>query len=132
MKMITVGIDTEEIARFTEWTKYSKERLLRIFSEEELSYCLEEPVKTLERMAARFAAKEAFYKAVTNLLLEPKSFMQVSTLCSVKKHANGTPELVVNWAALELPEYSTQISLTHTSQVATALVVIVNVNSKSE
>lgn len=124
--MITVGIDTEEIARFAEWTKYSKERLLRIFSEEELSYCLEEPVKTPERMAARFAAKEAFYKAVTSLLIKPQSFMQVGSLCSVIKHDNGNPELIVDWQALGLPEYTTQVSLTHTSQVATALVIITN------
>ena len=122
--MLTVGIDTVEIARFSEWTNYSKERLLRIFSEDEITYCFEEPIKTPERMAVRFAAKEAFYKAVTGLLVEPKAFTQVSPLCKVTKHINGNPSLEVDWQALSLPVHDTQVSLTHTAQLAIAIVII--------
>ncbi len=122
--MLTVGIDTVEIARFNEWTTYSKERLLRIFSPDEITYCLEEPVKAPERMAARFATKEAFYKAVTALLKEPIPFTQVGPLCKVVKHTDGNPSLEIDWQALGLPEHDAQVSLTHTSALATAIVII--------
>ena len=122
--MLTVGIDTVEISRFTEWTKYSQERLSRLFSAQEIAYCLEEPVKAPERLAARFAAKEAFYKAVTALLKEPQPFTKVGPLCEVVKYNDGNPTLEVDWQALDLPEHTAQISLTHTSELATAIVII--------
>ncbi len=122
--MLTVGIDTVEIARFNEWTNYSRERLSKIFSEDEITYCLEEPAKSAERMAVRFAAKEAFYKAVTTLLREPQPFMYVGSLCKVIKQNNGNPGLEVDWQALGIAKYNVQISLTHTSELATAIVII--------
>lgn len=122
--MLSLGIDTEEIERFIEWTQYSNDRLLRIFSKEEIAYCREEPVKTAERMAARFAAKEAFYKAVSRLLKDPLTFMRVGPLCSVVKEDNGRPELEVAWKHLDLPPLMAHISLTHTATLATAIVII--------
>ena len=62
--MLGVGIDIEEISRFK---KYSIEKdghfLKSIFSKNELEYCFQKkhPEKHL---AARFCAKEAFFKAL--------------------------------------------------------------------
>ena len=122
--MLTVGIDTVEISRFNRWTTYSKERLSRLFSPQEIDYCLKEPIKAPERMAVRFAAKEAFYKAVTTLLKEPQPFTKVGPLCKVVKHTDGNPVLEVDWQALDLPVYTAQLSLTHTADLATAIVII--------
>lgn len=127
--MLTVGIDSVEVARFNEWTAYSKEKLSRIFSEGEIKYCLEEPIKTAERMAVRFAAKEAFYKAVTPLLEAAQPFTKVAKICTVTKQNNGNPQLTVDWQALEIPQYDVQVSLTHTATTATAIAIITTSNN---
>ena len=63
--ILGIGIDSVEIKRFEPWTSYSKNRLARIFSEHEITYSLSNPKKAAERLAARFAAKEAFFKALS-------------------------------------------------------------------
>ena len=40
----------------------------------EITYCLGIPKKAAERFAARFAAKEAFYKAIAPLAEQPLRF----------------------------------------------------------
>ncbi len=122
--MLTIGIDSVDITRFNEWPTYSPQRLSRIFTEQEITYCLKEPIKAPERMAVRFAAKEAFYKAVSSLLKKPLPFSSVGPVCSITKHHDGNPSLEVVWQKLELPEYQVEVSLTHTSTIATALVII--------
>ena len=56
-----IGIDSIEIARFRLWHTYSYRQLSRIFSSEEIDYCLSNIIKSSERFAVRFAAKEAFF-----------------------------------------------------------------------
>lgn len=62
--MLGVGIDIEEISRFR---KYSLEKdghfLKSIFSENELNYCCNKKCPE-KHLAARFCAKEAFFKAL--------------------------------------------------------------------
>lgn len=128
--MITLGlgIDAVEIKRFTKWHLFARKTLKRIFSEEELNYCLSIPKKTSERFAARFAAKEAFFKAISPLLTKPVYFLQVLPHISVSVTQNNWPELKINWGFFELNKKElkpkTLISLTHTSDTATAVVII--------
>ncbi len=122
--MLTVGIDSIEINRLIPWTQFSSTKLARIFSEEEISYSLSAPVKAAERLAVRFAVKEAFYKAVVPLLNEHQPFMKVGKEVSVTYDTRHTPNLLVNWSSLGLTSYQAQISLTHTQSMATAIVII--------
>ena len=50
--------------------------------------------------------------------------MYVGSLCKVIKQNNGNPELKVDWQALDIAEHNVQVSLTHTSELATAIVII--------
>ena len=50
--ILGVGIDAVEIARFADWHTKSDKQLRRIFSEEEMAYCLSVPAKTAERFAS--------------------------------------------------------------------------------
>lgn len=63
-RALGIGIDSVDIERFTEWHTYPRQSLSRIFSDQEIDYCLECPTKSAERFAARFAAREAFLKAL--------------------------------------------------------------------
>jgi holo-[acyl-carrier protein] synthase len=125
-----IGIDSVEIERFTHWHTYSTKRLLRVFSSDEITYCLANPLKSAERFAARFAAKEAFLKAISPLVCENNSLTLV-TVCkyvTITHTPLGQPLLTIHWNRLGIQMKDEallcHLSLTHTKTVATALVII--------
>lgn len=59
-----IGIDIEEIKRFSKNIK-NKSFLSRIFSKEEIEYCLSKK-NSVQHFAVRFAGKEAVWKALDN------------------------------------------------------------------
>lgn len=130
--IVGLGIDSVDIVRFAEWHTKSKKELERIFSTQEIIYCLDTPALSAERFAARFAAREAFFKAFQ--ATHPQATIPLLTQCkavSVKNGPQGAPELIVDWAILERKMASQQIkplrsliSLTHTETTATAVVVL--------
>ena len=123
--ILGIGIDSIEIARFRQWHRRSLVQLQRIFSPEEIDYCLQMPAKSAERFAARFAAREAFFKALCSAF--PEQQVPFLTLCkavAIHKNSNGTPNLVVDWQLLKINPLKPLISLTHTNVAATALVML--------
>ena len=132
-----IGIDAVEINRFCHWHTKSYASLRRLFSDEEIRYCMSIKICAAERFAVRFAAREAFSK-VLHTLIAPHGipFLRVCRAVSVQKQASGVPYLVINWSNL-LPEdmrfawyrydachqYTYHLSLTHTKQIATALII---------
>lgn len=124
-----IGIDAVDIYRFDKWVDFPLHRLSRIFSDEEIVYCTKNRAKTAERLAARFATKEAFYKAycATNLSTPPP-FLTLCKLVAVYNAPN--PRLAVAWNALlnsaQLADLKlkTHLSITHTAKSAIAVVII--------
>jgi holo-[acyl-carrier protein] synthase len=126
--MKSIGIDAVDIDRFKHWHLYKQKQLLKIFTEQEIAYCLENPAKSAERFAARFAAKEACYKAISQLTKKPLSFIATARLFEVKKTVSGTPTLSINWLAIaslsNLKSSPIMLSLTHTKNTTIAVVVL--------
>jgi len=128
--ILGIGIDAVDISRFTDFHEKPKDQLARLFSPAEIDYCLKTPGKSAEHFAARFAAKEAFLKALSNAY--PEKNFALLTICKyaqVNHHANSAPYLGIDWASLkEIPTNTANIrlhlSLTHTTNTATAFVVI--------
>jgi holo-[acyl-carrier protein] synthase len=128
--IVGIGIDAVEIARFTQWHTYHKNILSKLFSQNELSYVFDQQVNSAQYFAARFAAKEAAFKAVSEYLKTPflRSFMPQ---CSVEQSSNKKPLLHLCWPNLIKDEYQeffsnmvTHISITHTSTTAIAYVIV--------
>lgn len=120
-----IGVDIVEIARFNTWHRYADKRLLRIFTEHEIAYCRAIECKTAERLAVRFAAKEAFYKAFSQA--RPQHGLPFLTLCKaleVRNASSGAPSLQVAWDLLGYPALITHISLSHSSTQAVAMVIL--------
>lgn len=66
---IQTGIDIIEVNRIKEAIEKGKQHFLnRIFTEAEISYCEARGMSKYQHYAARFAAKEAVYKAISNII----------------------------------------------------------------
>jgi holo-[acyl-carrier protein] synthase len=95
----------------------------RLFTAEEIAYC-ESKRYAAQHYAARFAAKEAFLKALNTGLRNGLTWKDIE----VRHNADGAPELVLSGEARELAAQrgieKTFLSLSHTSSLAMASVVL--------
>lgn len=122
-----IGIDSVKVARFNNWYTYSEKTLLRIFSAKEIEYCLQYEQLSAQRFAARFAAKEAFLKAISSMYPDHQFFLlKICKHVSINKNWNKSPQLVVDWLQLsqKTPYLKAQTSLTHTAITAIAIVIL--------
>ena len=67
--IVKTGIDIIEVSRIEESIKKFKDSFLnRIYTEKEIEYCESKKVQKFQSYAGRFAAKEAVFKCVSELL----------------------------------------------------------------
>lgn len=116
--MFKIGIDSVEISRIAE--SLNNDRFLNeYFGSAEISE-LEKRGKPFQSVAACFAAKEAFSKAV-GTGFGAFSLNEVEVL----HNENGKPYLLLSGKAKELSQgFSSDISITHTKSTATAIVIL--------
>jgi holo-[acyl-carrier protein] synthase len=121
-----IGVDVVHVSRMERWRK-TRGLLERYFHPQELFEALSRGSGADLSLAARFAAKEAFGKALGTGLagIVLKDIM-------VKNRHNGLPEIKVFGTALEALKKSgysrIHLSLTHERDNAIAMVVIENEN----
>ncbi len=130
--ILGIGIDSVEIDRFEKWHLYKCKSLTKIFNQIEIDYCLSNNKKSAERFAVRFAAKEAFLKAIFQHTCQKKP-LTLLTICknvALINAQSGMPELVIDWKNL-LPYLTIQtvplkvhVSLTHSNTLATAFIIL--------
>jgi holo-[acyl-carrier protein] synthase len=121
--MVTgVGIDIVRVQRLKRWLS-SPGLLERYFHPQEIEACLSKGKGDAHSLAARFAAKEAFGKALGTGL----AGIVLKDIIIINSH-NGRPEIqLVNTAlgALEnLGANRVHLSLTHEHEYAAAMVVL--------
>jgi holo-[acyl-carrier protein] synthase len=93
--------------------------LRRVFTDGEIAYCMGR-FRPAQSLAARFAAKEAFFKAVSKWINETIGFKNVEVVIG----RNGGPDLKVHGAAERaLGELVASVSLSHDRDLAIAIVV---------
>lgn len=112
------GIDLVSVARFEESVRRYGHRLLqRLFTRRELAHAPEGG----RSLAARFAAKEAFLKAIGTGLARGISWQDVEVL----RDPGGPPRLEVRGRAAELlGGRRARVSLSHTDELAAAFVIV--------
>jgi holo-[acyl-carrier protein] synthase len=119
--VIGVGIDAVEVARFRTVLARTPAMSERLFTPDELAYATKAKDPT-ERLAARFAAKEAVLKAM-GVGLGACGWHDIE----VVRAESGAPSLVLTAAAAELAaERGVQrwhLSLTHTTILAEAIAI---------
>jgi holo-[acyl-carrier protein] synthase len=123
IEVIGVGIDLIEVARISRMIESHGDRFLRrVFTEAEQAYAQSSPPRRDERLAARFAAKEAALKALSVGLREGVTWTDIE--CTHR--ADGSPALCVRGRAAELAGDrgidAWLVSLTHVGSMAAATV----------
>jgi holo-[acyl-carrier protein] synthase len=117
-----IGIDMIEVDRIKQNIQNGEFKEM-IFSENEINYC-ESKANKFEHYAARFAAKEAFFKALGTGWSEGTNFNEVEIINS----ENGKPEIVLNGTTQKtlsaLGIIKILVSLSHLKTLATAVVII--------
>lgn len=121
-----IGIDTIEVARIQRAIEtYGDQFVRRIYSEEEIRYCSRKPRK-YEHYAARFAAKEAYAKAIGTGVRRKFTWRHVV----IRNELSGRPFITLAGEMQERAsriigaEFRIQLSLTHTKDIAEAIVTL--------
>jgi holo-[acyl-carrier protein] synthase len=120
---MSVGIDLVRISRVAASLQQFGERFLRrVFTDAEVAYATASPTLTAERLAARFAAKEAAVKAL-GLAERGVGWRQIevtrqpSGSCALRLHGAARD------AAVEAGVAELAVSLSHEGDYATAIVL---------
>ena len=130
------GVDLVYIPRFKNWATYSNEQLLTLFSEAEVLAYRQKKENAEQFLASRFAVKEAFYKAISNLCAEnlkitPFSLRAIARFVEIKPHPRWqTPEIkydAVGFTATvgtQLPPFKASVTISHENEYALAYVFV--------
>jgi holo-[acyl-carrier protein] synthase len=121
--ILGTGIDIVETARIREALERHGDRFCRrLYSPGEITYC-EKSKNKAERYAARFAAKEAAFKALGTGWREGVRWRDVE----VVHQPSGKPELVLTGRAAELAKQlgvgRTAVSISHADHYVVAQVI---------
>jgi len=124
--VIHTGVDIVEVARIKNSISNAGTHFIeKVYTKTEAEYCVS-AVNSFERFAARFAAKEAFVKAIGKGFSDGIMFNMIE----VVKDKSGKPQLLLHGKALEAAEKlgieSMDISLSHIKDTAVATVVILS------
>ena len=118
-----IGVDIVRISRIREAVQRWGDRFLeRVFTEQERKYCFKK-VNPYPSLAARFAAKEAFIKAISTT--EVISLREIETV----NDSSGAPVLRLHGKAESVlgmisTNKEVHLSLSHDGDYAVAFVVI--------
>jgi holo-[acyl-carrier protein] synthase len=109
-----IGVDIIEVDRIQKLAEKSPRFLNRVFTGEEIQYCTGKKNK-YQHLAARFAAKEAFFKALGKKI----NWTDVG----IVNLPSGKPEMVLKSPEL-FPFDKTHVSVSHIQDYAIAYVVL--------
>ncbi|MEA3366076.1 MAG: holo-ACP synthase [Candidatus Hydrogenedentes bacterium] len=118
--ILGIGTDMVEIADFER--RIERGRLVRVFSKAELAYADQKPEHRMQVLAGRWAAKEAFVKALGTGIRAEWDLAEIEVI----NGDDGKPELRLGPSVRDaLPEGArVHVSLSHTKSYAVAVVIV--------
>ena len=118
-----IGIDIAEPGRIAASINKKKGFRELVFSKKEIAYC-ETKANKFEHYAARFAAKEAFFKAIGTGWGKDTAFNEIE----ITNNKDGKPEIIfLGKTATTIAEMTLgkiYVSLSHIKTMASAVVII--------
>ena len=117
---ISVGTDIIEIDRIKEAISNQK-FINKIYTTKEISYCEATRNMKFQHYGARFAGKEATFKAISAFLTTPEKFSWKNI--EITNLDNGKPKVeIINYKDDGLKNVNLEISLSHVKDYAVAYV----------
>ena len=122
--IVSIGIDIVEVYRIAETITRTPRFVERVFTEIERDYCESKGVAAAQSYAARFAAKEAFLKALKTGWRGKISWHDIEVVTD----ADGVPTLNITGEAKNifqnLGATHVHLSISHTTEHAVAEVIL--------
>lgn len=116
---ISCGTDIIEINRIQDAIeKYEEKFRTEIFTSKEVEYCESHKLQKYQHYAARFAAKEAIFKAINTKISTNYSWSDFE----IVNNEIGKPEVLLKYRIPEIE--SIDVSLSHCKEYAIANVVV--------
>lgn len=123
MPIIGVGIDLVEVKRIESAVKNRKNFLERIYAKDEIKINPRGEFR-FQELAGRFAAKEAFFKAIKTGWRRGVTFSDVIVL----NEPTGAPYIILAGKAKEIADHmgikKIFVSISHTDELATGMVIV--------
>ena len=123
MPIIGIGIDLVDVKRIENAVKKRKNFLERIYTQEEIKMNPRGEFR-FQELAGRFAAKEAFFKAIKSGWRRGVTFSDVIVL----NEPSGAPYIKLTGRAKEIAQSlgvnKIFVSISHTDELATGMVII--------
>jgi holo-[acyl-carrier protein] synthase len=122
--IVSIGIDIVEVYRISETIQRTPRFVERVFTVKERVYCESKGAASAQSFAARFAAKEAFLKALKTGWRGKITWHDMEIL----NDAQGVPTLEIKGEARSLLENlgadKIHLSISHTTDHAVAQVIL--------
>ena len=118
--MTSVGVDIEDVHRFKSLVQNAR-FMKRVFTPKEISYCRSRKNK-LQHFAARFAAKEAVWKALSEQLARKKIHLSHTDI-GVENDLSGKPRVTLPKKHAPLAK-KISLSLSHTRSAVVAVALV--------
>lgn len=122
---VKTGIDIIETKRIQDSiNKFGDNFINRIFTQKEIEYCNSKKTQKVQSYAARFAAKEAVFKAISELL-EDKYDIEWKDI-EIINNEQGRPYVILNGKLKEVVSaiQEIDISISHIAEYAMASCVV--------
>ncbi len=123
---IKTGIDIIEVNRIQDSIEKLGDRFLkRVYTEQEISYCESRKTQKFQSYSARFAAKEAVFKAISSLI-DNKYDVKWKEI-EIVNDETGRPFVKLNGSLEELLRNKVEIdiSLSHIKETAIANAIVI-------
>ena len=118
--MTTVGVDIEEVHRFKILLR-NQRFMRRVFTAREIAYC-NARVNKSQHFAARFAAKEAVWKALSDRIAQMKATLAHHDI-GVENDPSGKPRVTLPGSFRSLSK-KISLSLSHTRSTVVAVALV--------
>ena len=122
--IVSIGIDIVEVYRIRETISRTPRFVERVYTERERAYCEAKGAAAAQSYAARFAAKEAFLKALKTGWRGKITWHDIE----IHSDADGVPTLKIVGEAQKILETlgadKIHLSLSHTTEHAVAQVIL--------
>ena len=117
---VTVGTDIIEVERIKNAIESNEKFVETVFTQKEIEYCESKKITKYEHYSARFAAKEAVFKAISVYLKDKYSISWKNV--EILNDKDGRP--YINLLDIDIKIKDVDISLSHIKDYAIASAVV--------